>query len=61
MNFFVQGILGVAGLACIGFGGYVAYTNPSNDAWGWFLFVGFLIMLWLANMVRHNTNTKEEE
>jgi hypothetical protein len=38
----------LSGVACCAGGGYLAYLN--NKDWGWFLFVGFLIiagsMIW---------------
>ncbi len=64
MNILIQIVLAIAGLSCIGFGAYLGYEKPNNDIWGWFLFVGFLIMLWLANMVNtgnKNNNSKKEK
>lgn len=45
----------LAGIICVGAGAYLCHSN--NREWGWFLFVGFLIL----GSINVNVNTKESK
>jgi hypothetical protein len=40
---FMQVMRGMAVVACIMSAGVLAVMHPDGSAWGWFLFVGFLL------------------
>jgi MFS family permease len=57
MRYILQSLIALAGIGSIGIGGYLCYHD--SNGWGWFLGIGFLILLIFSGAVEREKENEE--